>query len=177
MGTLTQDNLKILLQHIQADEYNPPAFMSEVVFLTSYKGKVYSKGRPRFSGTHAFTPPNTRKFEKAVKEHYKAQNPDIINHGVHVVIRVKDTMPKAMTKFSRVLAKLRLLHSRVGDVDNKAKTILDAANGVLLADDSQINSLHIYREYADVEGFELTMFRSGLSTAEFMNLETLAARK
>ena len=174
--SLSQEELAAVLTGIERG-YIPP-FMNDLVYQTKYMGKVYSKGRPRFSGNgHALTPANTRKFEKAVKEHYKDSRPALISHGVHVLIKITDNTPRTMTKFSVLLAKIGLIHSKVGDVDNKAKTILDAANGVLLADDSQINSLHIYREYGTMESFELSMFRSGLSPAEFMNLETMAARK
>lgn len=34
---------------------------------------------------------------------------------------------------------------RAGDLDNRAKVALDALNGLLWADDSQITTLHLYR--------------------------------
>lgn len=43
--------------------------------------------------------------------------------------------------------KIKPTAKKYGDIDNLAKAVLDACNGVLWIDDSQITELHAYKHY------------------------------
>ena len=59
-----------------------------------------------------------------------------------------------------------LVYSTRGDLDNKAKAILDAANGVVFIDDSLVVELSVKRMYDEGEGFQMIVQRAGLSVLE-----------
>jgi Holliday junction resolvase RusA-like endonuclease len=43
----------------------------------------------------------------------------------------------------------------VGDVDNYAKTVLDACSGIIFHDDKQVISMHVQKMYKSEWGFSL----------------------
>lgn len=131
-----------------------------------YYGKVYSKGRPRFSGNHAFTPENTRKFEADVTDWLEGLGVGGILCPVAVKIILYDRIPKTARAADKLLMKAGLVTSTVGDLDNRAKSILDAMNGTLLEDDKQVAKLSIDRKYDYDEGFRLVVSRAGYSVVE-----------
>lgn len=142
----------------------------------SYGGKVYSKGRPRFSGKgHAYTPKNTRKFEKQLKENYlDARRNGVIMCPIYAKIVIYDKTPKSFTKVEKILADSVYIFSTTGDLsDNKVKSIIDAGNGILYADDSQIAKTNYQRMYHNFDGFTFELCRVGLSPAEAHNLGNL----
>ncbi len=136
---------------------------TEKVFAGRWYGKVYSKGRPRLGRRNkVFTPPNTAKFEAAVKDWYMGQDIGMINYPVKVVITLFDPIPKSAPKWKKALMTLNAIFSTNGDVDNRAKSILDAANEAMLVDDALVNSLTVTRHYDTSEGFHISIYRNGL---------------
>lgn len=176
MGTLTREELQPI-----ADWYNntsAPNYCGELpvvirrVYDTRYYGRVYSKARPRVNKSgHAFTAKTTREFEKALRFHYNAA--EVHTCPLTAVVVIYDTTPKGKTPLEKLLAAKGLIFSSIGDIDNKVKSILDAANGILFADDSQIICITVRREYHKEQGFSLTLFRAGLSSVEVHNLGNL----
>lgn len=132
-----------------------------------FYGKVYSKGRPRFSGSgHAFTPKNTRKFEADVSEWMMGLSVSSIAYPVRVQIDLFDKVAKSAKPWYKAFALLGLVTNKVGDIDNRAKGILDAMNVDVLLDDKQVTSLTVTRTYDEDEGFRLRMWRNGFSVKE-----------
>jgi len=175
MGTLAQDDLQQYANVVNGTQSFPPSANMKILFTSQYEGKVYSKGRPRFSSSgRAYTPATTRKFEKVLVEYFIKRRDGIIMCPMHIKLIVYDKIPKAFTKLERQLAMHRFIFSATGDLaDNKVKSILDAGNGVLYADDSQISSVNYNRLYHDFEGFYLEIRRAGLSPAEAHNVGNL----
>lgn len=105
-------------------------------------GKPIPKGRPRFGrGGHTITPKATRAYERhakaCVQAHALAARWKALAGDVNVTI-------------------LLVFPNRVhGDVDNCAKAVLDAANGLAFADDKQVASLTVRREYGACARAEL----------------------
>lgn len=103
---------------------------------------VPTKSRPRFNG-HVYISKATREAENAVREAWREQVG--IEYGdwggeVRVAIRIERPLAKSNPK------------TWVGkpdmgkpDLDNTAKLILDALNGIAYADDKQVTSLSIRR--------------------------------
>ena len=116
-----------------------------------------AKGRPRFTRSgHAFTPAKTRTAETCLRELLRrevAKNPDWVPISsaisVHCVFFLK--RPKTVK---------RLYPTGRPDGDNYPKLILDAANEILWADDSQIVFGSYEKRYAasDSEvGYEISV--------------------
>ena len=176
---LPQDDIDGIARAVVNDGLMPGVTRSQVTYTGRYKGKVYSKGRPRVAATHTYTPPNTVKFEKAVEEFYEKTGATPVYHPVEVRITLLDRRPKSMTKVRHALADAELLYCSVGDVDNRAKSILDAGNGVLFGDDGQVTNLTVRRRYAvegTEEGFSISVIRSGLSEAEIQNVQAAVVK-
>ena len=122
--------------------------MSE--FAAFFDERPYPKGRPRFVRGKAVTPTATREYEATLRywmaTEAKACGWTLTEGDVRVCIRLFfDSSGK-----------------RPGDVDNYAKSITDAANGVLYRDDSQIQRLTVERvPGATADGFWLTVSHAG----------------
>ena len=119
------------------------------------KFTVYSepvaKGRPRFSGYHAYTPKKTRDYEKLVRDTYIQECGETFLEGeIKAEIHCYFPIPKSTSKKNRALMENgQIMHTKRGDCDNLAKTILDALNGIAYKDDSQVCILEVYKWYSE----------------------------
>ena len=148
--------------------------LGELVVAGHFWGKIYSKGRPRFSGNgHAYTPKNTRDFEKAVKNWAIGVVGEPVDYPCSVELNLFDAVPKSGNNWLKYLRQDGLIYSTVGDLDNRAKSILDAVNEVIFLDDKQVVKLYIDRRYRSTPGFYLTVKRAGYSAAELDELERI----
>ena len=100
-------------------------------------GKPLPKGRPRVVNGRAYTDPKTRAYESKLRMAMSME-----------ASRVRWTIPPGDVVVDIVLRFGSAVH---GDVDNCAKAILDAAQGVLMANDKCVRSLYIEREWATAE--------------------------
>lgn len=118
-------------------------------------GEVIPKGRPRFSRhggrVRTHTPAKTLNYERVVKMHAIQQKPkDIITEAIEVNIIVSKTPPKSWSKVKQKRATDGILKPvNKPDVDNYAKALLDAMNGIVFKDDNQIVKLTVSKEYAE----------------------------
>ena len=112
------------------------------------------KQRPRISGRRAYTPKRTKDYEERVLEafrssysgFYPAFGKDV---PVRICISVIQEIPKSWSKKKRAQAENGEIVplSRNGDVDNIAKSILDALNGFAYEDDCQVTTLIVTKQY------------------------------
>lgn len=104
---------------------------AEILFTVD--GQPVPKGRPRF-GKHAYTPKRTRQYEKVVK------------HRAFQAVMEANRREKWRTDL-RYSVSLFLFFgdARKRDLDNCAKAITDALNGVAYEDDAQIDELYVVR--------------------------------
>ena len=117
-------------------------------------GAAVPKQRPRISGRRAYTPKRTKDYEERVLNafrssysgFYPAFGKDV---PVRVGIRIVQAVPKSWSKKKRAQAESGEIVplSRNGDVDNIAKSILDALNGFAYEDDCQVTTLMITKQY------------------------------
>ncbi len=106
--------------------------MTTLTFVVA--GPVVPKQRPRFARNgHVYTPPKTRSYEMLVT---LAAGAALRKHGEW------DT-----TKRFALSLVLFMGDKRKRDLDNCAKAISDALNGVLYDDDAQIDELFAIRNY------------------------------
>lgn len=97
--------------------------------------------RPRFNGGRAFTHPNQLKAKLRLKSLLKSQWPKGPVEGSAMLVE--------LTFLYRARRKADLGSPKVTrpDGDNLAKLVLDAANGILWTDDSQVTDLRICKKY------------------------------
>lgn len=122
------------------------------------------KGRPRFSTqggyVKAYTPAKTKLWEQVVAEAAKqamgASPP--VEWPVAVSIRVTLPIPASWSQIKQQ----RAVEGRISpvyrqDLDNHAKSVLDACNEILFLDDGQVVDLHVSKRYGKYPGVEVTM--------------------
>jgi len=137
--------------------------MSNMIMFT-VDGTAVPKQRPRISGRRAYTPKRTRDYEGRVldafrssyKGFYPAFGKDV---PVRVGITVRQEIPKSWSKKKRLRAESGEIVplSRNGDIDNIAKSIMDALNGYAYEDDCQVTTLVITKIYAVQPGADITL--------------------
>ena len=100
------------------------------------------KGRPRFTRTgHAFTDKKTLQAEAAIRNAALAEwGKKPFEGAVELVIQFTFKKPKSNKKN---------LHTQRPDLDNCAKLVSDAINGVAFVDDSQVISLACTKGWGD----------------------------
>lgn len=127
-------------------------------------GAAVPKQRPRISGRRAYTPKRTKDYEERVLNafrssysgFYPAFGKDV---PVRICITVRQEIPKSWSKKKRSEAESGDIVplSRNGDIDNIAKSIMDALNGFAYEDDCQVTTLVITKIYAVQPGADITL--------------------
>lgn len=108
----------------------------------TYRGKVRGQGRPRFAGRRAYKARIDADYERSILAAYRQAAGDLEPHagGVAVEIEVHRRLPKSAPKSVKQEPDLHK-----PDVDNVAKAVLDALNGVAWLDDCQVLDLHVVK--------------------------------
>lgn len=117
--------------------------MKKFQFSQFFNVRPRAKGRPRVTKTgHTYTPKQTVDYEKQIREAY---NGPFFEEGM-LSVKLRFTMSGTEIMIERVglnpdveqpVSRLR------GDIDNYAKSVLDALNGVAYSDDRQIVCLYL----------------------------------
>lgn len=120
-------------------------------------GEVVGKGRPRFAKrgnfVQAYTPERTASYENLVKLHsgiaMNGRQP--ISLAVSCTISI-DVMPPASWSQKKRAAALSgvLFPTSKPDLDNCAKGIFDAMNGIVWLDDKQVVDMRVVKRYSQV---------------------------
>lgn len=119
-------------------------------------GKAQAKQRPRFNTNtgRAYTPNKTTSYENWVKTCYcnKYFKNELLECPLTVIIDVAIAVPDSFSKRKRELALNDEIKVQVKpDIDNIAKSILDALNGIAYKDDKQIIELKINKRYDTID--------------------------
>jgi Holliday junction resolvase RusA-like endonuclease len=126
------------------------------------EGDPKGKGRPRFSRagkfTRVYTDKQTLDYEALIK-FYAAKamgSTDPLETPVSVFLYIRHAVPQSYSK-KRTEACLSGLEQpcKKPDIDNVAKTYLDAMNGVIFKDDTQVIDLHVKKVYSAVPGVDV----------------------
>ena len=118
------------------------------------EGAAVPKQRPRISGRRAYTPKRTKDYEERVLNEFRSSYSGFYpafgkDVPVRICISVIQEIPKSWSKKKRAQAESGEIVplSRNGDVDNIAKSILDALNGFAYEDDCQVTTLIVTKQY------------------------------
>lgn len=125
-----------------------------ITFVVS--GTAVPKQRPRMSGRVAYTPKNTRDYEERVRNAFRSSYYGSVpvygkDVPVKACIEVVQAIPKSWSKSKHRKAVSGEIAptSKTGDLDNIAKSILDALNGWVYEDDCQVTKLMISKRYGE----------------------------
>lgn len=117
-------------------------------------GDPVGKGRPRFYQGHAVTPKKTKAYEKSLRDLAKKAVSEPLTGPVSVSIILRFGIPDSWTKKKKAEAREnRLLPTKKPDIDNCVKAVLDAMNGVLWDDDSQVVHMVVSKVYTSMEPY------------------------
>ena len=118
-------------------------------------GKPMAKGRPRFGRNGSvYTPDKTVSYENLIKLSYAEQTGGTWfgDQALCATIIAYCSIPKATPKKNLpAMISGKVPPVTKPDLDNIAKTVLDALNGIAYADDSRIVTLLVMRRYTDQE--------------------------
>lgn len=117
--------------------------MNSPVFTFDIPVQAVPKGRPRVaktkSGVRAFTPDKTRKFESYIKGWLNLRVTKPLETPLRMDMKFFFPVPKSYTIRDRNAALSGMKKfTKKPDLDNLEKAILDAAEGVLFLNDSQV---------------------------------------
>ena len=120
----------------------------QVIF--SVDGAPVGKQRPRFTKTgHTYTPKKTHDYESDIKiQAAQAMgSAEPLETPVAVYIYINHAIPASYSKKRKEACLNRLERPKKPDLDNVAKSFLDAMNGIVYKDDVQVVSLHVTKRY------------------------------
>ena len=131
------------------------------------EGDPKGKGRPRFSRvgnfTKVYTDKQTLSYEAMIAFFAKQAMgvTDLLETPVSVFLYVRLPVPQSYSK-KRTEACLSGLEKpcKKPDIDNIAKTYLDAMNGVIFVDDTQVVDLHVKKLYSDKAGVDVMVMEA-----------------
>lgn len=120
-------------------------------YITEIEMEPVAKARPRYNKNGiAYTDKKTKEAEKYIAYSYINQNGKTLLDGpIEVEVNCFYKVPKSYSKKDKEKAKEgRLYKVTRPDVDNLAKTVLDALNEVAYEDDRLITGLKVTKAYA-----------------------------
>lgn len=120
-------------------------------------------GEPKGKGRHrttkqgiTYTPETTASYENLVKVLYMQEHQTKLKGELEARIMAYMTIPKSTSKVKRQkMLDGAIRPTKKVDVDNIAKIILDALNGLAYDDDKQIVSLRVEKYYSNEPSVEI----------------------
>lgn len=127
-----------------------------MVYEFEVEGKIVGKERPRVNMNTGmvYTPGKTKDYEFLVQQYFKMKYPRVqeIQGRVSVEIIAYMSIPKATSKKNReLMLNNEISPTKKPDVDNIAKSILDAMNRYIIHDDNQVSKITVEKRYGEVE--------------------------
>lgn len=131
-------------------------------------GAPVGKGRPRAArrgaGVVMFTPGRTADYEALVATTAAATlagdapTHQLLDGPLEAVLEMRFPVPASWSKAKRARALAGVeWHTSKPDIDNVAKAVLDACNGVVFRDDSQIVILTATKEFSETPGVRVVI--------------------
>lgn len=131
----------------------------------SVPGVPVAKGRPRFvrRGAHvaAYTPSKTADYERLVghRARYAMLGFACLTGAVGIELHAYLAIPKSWSKKKRAAALDGSLYPTANpDIDNYAKSTIDAMNSIVFKDDGQVVELFVQKRYAEEPRMVVTVW-------------------
>ena len=120
------------------------------------EGKPVPQGRPRAArmgaGVRMYDPPKSKAYKQMVaakvRSYMKINGIEMMEEPLIVHLNFYFKPPKSYTKKKlKLIEEGKLYYTKLGDIDNLAKGLLDGCNKLLFKDDAQIVSLTSSKHY------------------------------
>lgn len=116
-------------------------------------GKITGKARPRVNTLtgRAYTPGNTKDYEMLIKQYFKVKYPRYETLEGRIIIKIEAYFepPKSTSKKqTEQMLENKISPTKKPDVDNIAKSILDAMNNFVFKDDNQVSKINVEKRFA-----------------------------
>lgn len=116
-------------------------------------GKITGKARPRVNTLtgRAYTPGNTKDYEMLIKQYFKVKYPRYETLEGRIIIKIEAYFepPKSTSKKqTEQMLENKISPTKKPDVDNIAKSILDAMNNFVFKDDNQVSKISVEKRFA-----------------------------
>ena len=115
-------------------------------------GNIVGKERPRintYTG-RVYTPGRTKDYELLIQQYFKIKYPHskMLEEKIKIDIIAYFKIPKSTSKIKTVeMLENKITPIKKPDIDNIAKSVLDAMNGYVFKDDNQVCKLNIEKRY------------------------------
>ena len=134
--------------------------MSEIYFVT--EGRIVPKQSTRFYNGHCVPQKRVRDYADKVKAAYLSAYPfnTLVwanKEPLEVVVNIYMAVPQSASKKKRDHMIVYEYPTKVPDVDNCAKSVLDACKGMIFGDDCQIVSLTTNKFWNEKDYVEVTI--------------------
>ncbi len=119
-------------------------------------GDIVGKERPRVNTytNMIYTPPKTKEYEKLIQQYFKIKykNHETLMERVSVTIVAYMKIPKNTNKKkTKEMLEGNIAPTKKPDIDNIAKSVLDAMNKFVIKDDNQVSKISVEKKYGEIE--------------------------
>ena len=116
-------------------------------------GNIVGKQRPRINTYtyNVYTPNKTKDYEEYIQQNFKIKYP---NHKLlegRISIEIIEIPKSTSKKKYEEMLNGSISPTKKPDIDNIAKSILDALNKFVFKDDNQVTKLTVEKKYSEVE--------------------------
>lgn len=123
--------------------------------MTTYTvpGEPRGKGRPRFTRYgKPYTDAKTRAYEALIRDVFRSYGGRMAETPVMVSVCIYHAIPKSWSKAKRQRAQEgKIIPICKPDIDNVAKVLLDALNGIAWRDDTLVTGISLAKRYTSGE--------------------------
>ena len=116
-------------------------------------GEIVGKERPRVNmyTYRVYTPNKTKDYEFLVQQYFRMKYPKYETLkgriSINIIAYLKIPQSTSKTKIQEMLEN-KISPTKKPDVDNIAKSILDAMNGLVFEDDNQVSKISVEKRFA-----------------------------
>ena len=119
-------------------------------------GSIVGKQRPRINTYtyNVYTPNKTKDYEEYIQQNFKIKYPNhkMLEGRISIEIIAFLQIPQSTSKKKSVeMLEGKISPTKKPDIDNIAKSILDALNKFVFKDDNQVTKLIVEKKYSKVE--------------------------
>lgn len=127
-----------------------------MIYEFEVEGKIIGKERPRVNMNTGivYTPNKTKDYEFYIQQNFKMRYPSFteIQGRVSVEIIAYMSIPKTASKKNKeLMIENQISPVKKPDVDNIAKSVLDALNKFVIHDDNQVSKILVEKRFGEKE--------------------------
>lgn len=121
-------------------------------------GQPQGKARARTTKFGSYTPEKTVLYENLIKINYQQVTETYFEGPLRIAINAYYEPPKSISKKQRAaMLEGTIKPTKKPDIDNIAKVVLDALNGIAYKDDTQVIELTVNKNYGGIGKVEVTI--------------------